>query len=158
MNVLLLSMASHLVATQLLPPWWVPDLTLIGLVVVIIRTPRRWLTYSALAGLFTMCWVARDPVPIGLAYGVVGWVTQLLMQEWDLGDPRLACGVVAAACAAMTLGLLWLEDLWSAVMIGWFMIRVTVTIGSALLAHRVLRHLLGPPAPTKSPGHGRGIL
>ena len=109
-------------------PWAVPDLTLIGFIVVVSRAPDRWLRYVAAVGIWTLVWAVRYPRPILLGYLGVGWMVQWWSRRWDVNDRRLQCVVVGLASGLMHLGLLWLEDLWSLRLCGALLVRVLLTV------------------------------
>ena len=118
-------------------PWWVPDLTVVGLCLAIIGAPRHWLGLSAVAGLFTMVWAIRFPVPIALGYLALGASIRFLAGQWDLEDQRAQDAVVAVSSAFIAAGLIWLDDCWSLRLVGWLVVRITMTILAALLVRRL---------------------
>ena len=118
--------------------WWVPDLTLVGLVLAVARTPSRWFLLSVVAGVFTMAWAIRFPNQVFLFYVALGWVVQLLGRQWDATDLRVQVGMVGLAGALLSLGALWLDELSSLPLLGLSMAHVATTV----LAVPCVRHLL----------------
>lgn len=108
-------------------PWWVPDLTMAGLVLAIVETPRRWLTLSILAATFTLVWAARDVLPLFVGWLLAGGATRLVMSHWDVEDPRLRTALIVLASLAMSSAALWLADLWSLERVGWLLVRALMT-------------------------------
>lgn len=128
---------THLfLASLVTSPWWVPDLTLVGLVVTVARAPHRWAVLSGLAGLFMAVWAIRFAQQIFLGYLVTGWAVHALCRQWDLTDRRVQWLVVGIASLAMTFGALWLDGLWSPALMGLAMTRVALTCLSAGLIWR----------------------
>ena len=60
--------AQALLTSAFSSSWWVPDLTLVGLVLAVARTPSRWFLLSVVAGVFTMAWAIRFPKQVFLFY------------------------------------------------------------------------------------------
>ena len=138
MWLLLSTLAAHALIARAVPsPWWVPDLTLVGLILAVARAPSRWLLLSAVAGLFTMAWAVRFPKQMFLSYVALGWVVQMLGRAWDATDLRVQLGMVGLASALLSLGGLWLDELWSFPLLGLSMVRVAMTV----LAVPCVRHL-----------------
>ena len=127
--MLAMSLVAHVVVAGVVPsPWWTPNLTLVGLVLAIIQTPTRWLTFSGLAGLWMVVWAIRFPVPLLMSYLLLGWVAQLLARHWDTTDLRVQCMMVGVGALLTTLEVLWLDDLWSLPLLGWASVQVIVTV------------------------------
>jgi hypothetical protein len=105
----------------------VPDLTLVGVVVATARTPARWLLWASLAGLMTSVWAVRFAAAVFGGYLVLGWVLQGLARRWDTTDLRVECLIAAAAVAILTVGLVWLDDLWSPAILGLTMGRAAMS-------------------------------
>ena len=137
MIVLLGCLMAHVALSMMITsPWWVPDLTLVGLLLAIFALPSEWVLYASVASLATMVWAVRFPVPIAMSYLVIGMVTQLLTRQWDTTDVRVQCVVVSAASTLMTAGLLWLETLVSLRLVGLVFVRVMMTGLSVLIVRR----------------------
>ncbi|MDP3722836.1 MAG: hypothetical protein Q8R91_04990 [Candidatus Omnitrophota bacterium] len=140
MRVLLICLAAHVVAAQGCPfPWWVPDLTVVGLVVSVGDAPARWLGRSTLAGFWAAIWAIRFPVVILMGLLAVGWAVRLLARQWDVADPRLQALVVSVAGVVMGCGALCLDGLWSVPLLGLVGARAAVTTITVPLARRLLR-------------------
>ena len=130
---------AHALLARLAPsPWWVPNLTLVGLIVGLAREPRHWVALSGAAGLFTMMWAVRFPQPILLGYLLIGGGVRTLAQHWDLSDARVQALLIGLASAAMTASSLWLDHLWSLALVGLAGIHVAVTLLAAPVARRVM--------------------
>ena len=128
MRLLLSSLLVHVIATSVAPsPWWVPDLTLVGLILAITRRPVHWLMLSGVAGLWTASWAIRFPVPMLLGAVLLGWVVHLLVMQWDLTDLRVQSLIVGAASLLGTLGGLWLEARWSLALLVLVMAHALIT-------------------------------
>ena len=139
-------LAAHAVAAGILAsPWWVPDLTLIGLVLVVVRMPHRWAIPSVMAGLSTAAWAIRSSSPIFIAYLLVGWLVQRVARQWDATDLRVQWLLVGTAATGLTFGLIWLDDIWSWSIIGLGLVRVAVTMVSVPVV-RFLMTRAGLPA------------
>ena len=130
--------AHALLTSAFSPSWWVPDLTLVGLVLAVARTPSRWFLLSVVAGVFTMAWAIRFPKQVFLFYVVLGWVVHVLGRQWDATDLRVQVSMVGLAGALLSLGALWLDELSSLSLLGLSMARVAMTV----LAVPCVRHLL----------------
>ena len=146
MTILLVCVAAHALAAQLLPsPWWVPDLTLIGVVLSVGRAPERWLVLSGLAGFCTMLWAVRFPIQTAMGAVALGAGMRLLTQRWDVTDRRVASLVVGVASAASTLGTLWMEQVsWSTALLGLAGARVAVTSLSLPLMQQCFARQFAP--------------
>jgi len=131
--------AQALLACVVPSPWWVPDLALVGLVLVIGATPERWLPAACLAGLFTGALAVRVPIPIAFGYLICGWVLRTAGSRWDLADRRVQCLAAAGSSTLLTMGMLWLEDKWSVTLVGLASVRVFLT-GLGPLLVRFLLH------------------
>ena len=137
MRVLLGCLMLHALCAAVAPsPWWVPNLTLVGLVMAIQRAPHRWPTASVIAGLFTVLWAVRFPVPLLAGSLGLGALVRWLNTQWDLDDPRVQDVVMTCGSGIISAGLLWLDGLWSPTIAGWVVVHVAVTV---LLARFVRR-------------------
>ena len=129
---------AHLALAMISPsPWWVPDLTLVGLILSVGRAPARWLAFSVLAGLITAVWAVRFPGQLVAGYLLIGWVSQLLSRHWNAADLRIECLHAAAGSLFLMVGMLWLEDLWLLRLLLLTVLRAAVTCGAVPLVHRV---------------------
>ena len=127
--VILLSYATlHLLLASVLPsPWWVPDVTMAGLVLAIAQRPKRWLVVSVTAGLLTILWAIRFPIQVFCGMVLLGLAAQLVATQWDLADVRVQCWLVGGATLLMSLWVFWLDDALSVRILGWMMIRAALT-------------------------------
>lgn len=138
MRGLLGCLVIHTLLAAIVPsPWWVPNLTLAGLVLAIGRSPRRWLTLSGVAGLWTAVWAVRLPGVLFLGYLGCGWLAQRVARRWDMTEVRVQSGLVGMASLLMTVGTLWLDGLWSFPLLGLAGAHVVVTCAAAPLLRLV---------------------
>ena len=128
MFYLFIGMFAHGVLAGLLPiPWMVPDLTLVGMVLAIARAPHRWLAYASLAGFGVMCWAIRFPVHVLLSYVIAGGAIRLVATQWDMTDRTVQRVLVGGASLGITLGWMWLDDVWSYAVVAWVLARALMT-------------------------------
>ena len=138
-----LGLAVHALLAGVIPsPWWVPNLSLVVLVVIVARVPNRWLILSWLAGMFMMVWTVRFPVLVFASYLFVGWAVQALSQRLDTTDPRAEWLIVGLASLCLTLGALWLESLWSVSLVGLAVVHIGLTVLAVPLTRRVVLRVL----------------
>ena len=129
---------AHLALASMIPsPWWVPDMTLVGLVLSVVRAPTRWLALSGWAGLITVVWAVRFPGPIFTGYLLIGWTCQMLARQWDATDLRIECLLAAAGSLFLMAGALWLDDLWSPLLLVLTGVRTALTCGVVPLVHHL---------------------
>ena len=134
------AIAAHALMAQVIPSfWWVPDVTLVGLVIGIGRSPGRWFILSCAAGLWTMAWAVRFPQLAIAGYLGIGWVIRSVVRHWDIADLRMQYLVCGIASAVTTFGALWVENLWSLAVFGLASVHVAVTCCTVPFARRVLR-------------------
>lgn len=134
-----LGVAAHALLASVIPsPWWVPNLTLVTLVLLVARAPGRWLILSWLAGIFMMVWAVRFPGPVFTGYLLVGWAVQALSKHWDTTDPRAERLMVGLASLCLTVGVLWLESLWSVALVGLAVVQAGLTVLAVPLTRRVV--------------------
>ena len=139
MLILVGCLVAHGLLADIVPsPWWVPDVTLVGLVLAIGRLPRHWLLFSATAGISMMAWAVRFPQPVFVGYLGFGGVVRLLARQVDANDLRVQCFTAGLASAALSLGALWLDGLWSFSLLGLASGRVLLTAMAVPLARRLL--------------------
>ena len=150
--VLLGCATAHLALAAVSPsPWWVPDLTLAGLVLSVARAPTRWLALSGWAGFLTVGWAVRFPGQIFTGYLLIGWASQMVARQWDATDLRIECVLVAAGSLVLMLGMLWLADLWSPGLVVLSGFRAALTCGIVPLVHHLAAR--GPQAAGAGPDH-----
>jgi hypothetical protein len=123
-------------------PWWLPDLTVAGLVVAIARRPDRWLGLALAAAGLTVFWAIRDGGLIFVSLVACGAALRACAEQWDVGDLPMQ-RVLAAAAAAILHGLiLWVHGWWSWPVGLMWLVHAGLTglaagIISAAAAHRV---------------------
>ena len=144
---------THVVMAGLAPsPWWVPDLTLIGLILGIVMRPQRWLPLSLIAGLFMSSLAVRFPEAIFASYVVVGVTLRVLATEWQVQDVRVETVATGTAAAFVTLLGLWLDRSWSLAVLGMAGGRVALTCAAML----VVRWLMGVGEMPRTRAHRGG--
>lgn len=122
-------------------PWWVPNLTLVGLVLAVAHAPHRWRLVSVCAGLAAAVWAVRIPQGLVLNYLLIGWGVQRFGRQWDISLAHLQRMVVGAASAALTAALLWYEGMWSWTILGLAGVHVAVTVACVPVAQKCLSSL-----------------
>ena len=128
MRLLLVSVLLHLViATGIGLSWWVPDLTLVGLILAITTTPRQWLIVSAFAGFAMTVWATRYLVATFTVYIVVGWLLCQFERRWDASSINVQCVLALIASLIVTLNWLWLDGLWNLYIIAHALVRAVLT-------------------------------
>jgi hypothetical protein len=139
MTLFVSCLIGHVALAAVIPsPWWVPDLTLIGLVFAIIRAPERWLGWSVAAGIFSMAWAIRWPRALLIAYLGVGALLWWLAQRVDVSDARIQRLALIVASAGLSLTWLWMDEAWSWPLLGLVVVRTAVTLLAAMMV-RALR-------------------
>lgn len=130
----------HVVLTTLFgPAWWVPDVTLVGMVLCIAASPARWLPASVLAGGIAALWAVRWTPLVFAGYLAIGWGLRQASQQWDAGDPRVRTLLVALAVTLLTGWLVWVDDLWSPAIVGALLTRVASSAGLAVFLQRMVK-------------------
>ena len=143
--LLLAGAAAQAVLASFAPsPWWVPDLTLLALLVAVADAPPRWLLYGALAGWLSGVWMAQDAWVVVAAHIVLAAVIRIGTQMWDLTDRRIQRLCVGTLSLALWSSLAWLQDAWSLPMAGGLLLRSGLTVlALPLVARRWARPLAG---------------
>ena len=119
MLVLIAAYLAHLfIARYAVSPWWIPDITLVGLLLAIGKTPERWLSLSLIAGLLMVLWAVRFPAQVFASYLAGGWAIRTISTRWDVTDLRVQCVIAALAGGVMRVWGLWLDNLWSVALLG----------------------------------------
>lgn len=138
MTPLLWAIGLHQVCVLVVPlGWWVPNLTLLGLVAATWARPARWASYAMVAALSVLPWGGSTCVPVMGLYGVIGWAVWLTWEHLELQDRRLQTALVAAAALVLTTGMLMAKGAGSWVLWGWGLVHVLVTVGAWVLWHGV---------------------
>ena len=138
MGILLGCAMVHLAAAQVVPSaWWVPDVTLVGLVLAVARTPSQWLACSLAGGLLMCAWAIRFSGPVLVGYLLLGWALQRMNKQWDATDLRVQGIATALGSLWLTLGAMWLDELWSLALGALAVVHVTLTVLTAMLIRRL---------------------
>lgn len=137
----------HVLAVQVITAvWWVPDLTVIGLMASIGRMPRRWLLYAGTAGVLSGLWSPRLQAPLLAGYLLCGALLRLLAGRWDLSDGRVQSVGAVIASGALAAGMGWSLETWS-----WRVAALSGLHAALTGAAVVLVHLAVRPATRVSP-------
>jgi len=100
----------HWLLARFMPsPWWVPNLTLAGLILAVVRRPGQWLLLALAAGFFASIWTVRASGGVIFEYLLLGWCVHLIARRWDVSDPRMQCWLVGVAAFGFTLATIWIE-------------------------------------------------
>lgn len=119
---------AHELFARLIPsPWWVPDVTLVGVVLMTGSARRDWIVLVAVAGLVSSLWAIRVSGLIVMEYLLLGGILQLVARYWDVTDLRMQCVVSGMASAAMTGSLLWVDRLHSIPLLALASVHVAMT-------------------------------
>ena len=123
-STVLMSMAmlSQIALGRWLPsPWFVPDLTLLGMAVLILRLPEHPFAPAWLAGVAAMTLAGRHPLWVGLAYLAAGVAVKWMARQWEVTEPfreRLVIGIaqgglliLLASTGPVTVGLIVMAGL-----------------------------------------------
>ena len=122
-------LAVHLLLARVMAsPWWVPDLTLAGLVLAVALNPRRWLVWSSLAAGAATIWAARWSGQVFAAYWLSGLAARLAVGRWDAANRFVQMVLVAVLASVVTVTFIWLEDLWSLRLLAAAGLRVLLTV------------------------------
>lgn len=121
-------LAAHVIAAQVIPsPWWVPNLTLMGLVLASGRSPRHAGWFGACAGLAAMLWAARAIWLVLLGSLLAGLAIHRLGVHWNLNEPRVQVSLTGLLMAVLMAVTLWLDQAWSVPVVGLAVVQVMVT-------------------------------
>ena len=134
--LLLICAAVHLALALISPSaWWVPDLTLVGLVLSVARFPSKWLLLSGVAGLLTSAWAVQSFSLMFAGYLLVGWATRIAGHRWDVTDVRIESWLAGGGSLLLTLAAFWLHDQWSPVLLFLMTVRTALTCSAVALVH-----------------------
>ncbi len=142
--VLVAGIMQAALTTALPSPWWVPDLVLVAMVLVITRRREDWVLAAAAAALWHALWAARVAAHLALAYLLTGWVVRLIAGHVDTQDWRVQIALAAAGCGLVTFGALWIEGRWSVGLLGLAIMRTLVTGGAVAVMRGLIRERQPP--------------
>ena len=132
---------AHAALALALPdPWLAPNLTLVGLVLAVTEAPARWAALSAAAAGCATVWAIRFPAAVAAAHLAAGWGIRWVAAQWDASDERVQGLLVLLTTSVLTLGMLWVQDLWSLPVTG----LAAAHLGLTYAAFLVIRRLAGP--------------
>lgn len=123
----------HLILAPLAQsPWWVPQLTLLGMLIGILKRPKAWFLLSLLTAWVMNFWTIRLGYSLCFMLLAIGFIEQWILSRWELNDapPRLL--LFTAAVVLADLGMIWLEDSWSWTQLGLCLLHAAVTAVAAL--------------------------
>lgn len=92
--------------------WWIPNVTLLALILAVARHPTRWLGPALLTAFAIVVWAVRDAREVFLAPLAIAGIVRLLVQHWDGHDLRVQILLVTAGVLAWNLTGLWLDGAW----------------------------------------------
>lgn len=118
------------VAACLSIPWWLPNVTLIGLVIAMDESPRaRWRDVALLGGMVATAAAMPSQRWIGLAYPIAGWAAVGLGDRLELrASSRLQVAVALAEAVVLIVGN---------GPVGWSLVRFLSTVAAAPAVRRL---------------------
>jgi hypothetical protein len=115
----------------------VPNLTVVGMVLSVARSPSQWAVLGALAALVPIVWAIRfgGLIAVGcvVAASGVAWVAR----RWDAVDERVQGALVLFASLAWTAGAVWMDGLWSPAAGSLAIAQTAVTYAAFLVVRRL---------------------
>lgn len=126
------ALAAYLVVQQLAvmispSPWWIPDITAIGLVVTVGRPRAGWLGLSLFAGCVAMALAVRFAGAVLVWYVALGWLVHRLRRHWDASDVRVQSLVAGVSSLVMVLAMLGMGRIGSLSLLWWVVARAALT-------------------------------
>jgi hypothetical protein len=119
-------------------PWWVPDVTLVAVMLVIASAPDGWWLPSAIAGLLTMGWMIQAPALPLVWYLALGLGVSLGSGFWDLGDRRIQLVAIGIAEGVWLSLHVWFQDVAVLPLAGWLLLHVGITLLSVPMMRRLV--------------------
>jgi len=108
------SVGLHLALGRWVPsPWFMPDLTVTGMVLAILLLPERPVSPAILSGALTMLFSVPHSLAAGVMYPLVGGLVKYAAHQWDLSQPRRQRAVVVAAQALLLFLTVPLRTRWT---------------------------------------------
>ena len=140
------SLILHALAAAIIPSaWWVPDVTLIGLIMTVAAAPAQWWVGSGCAMLLTLAWTIRHATLLCGGWWLIGWGCHHLVRYWDLTDGPLQPVGIGVISVGMTTARLWLEGAWSFPLLGLSVLHAAITaLAAAALRPWFLRWVIAP--------------
>ena len=133
------AMAQYVLALCSPSPWWVPDLVLVALILGVTRTPAKWLNLSICAGLLQALSAARHPAVLFVVDVLIGGLIWLAPRLADMSTGQLQRAAIGLSSIFMMGMMCWLDELWSVVLLGLLLWRLSLTLLSAELVRQVKR-------------------
>ncbi len=127
-------------------PWLAPNLTLVGLVLAVASMPVRWPMLCASAAGCVLVWAVRIPAAVAAGYLAVGWSVYSVAGQWDVSDERVQGALVLGSSLLLTVGLLWLQELWSLPVAGLAAAHLALTYGAFVVVRRLAGTVQRPVA------------
>jgi hypothetical protein len=117
--------------------WMAPNLTVIGLVLSVARSPSHWPAIGVLAALCTMIWAVRFAGVIAAGCLAAAWGVSWVARQWDAADERVQGALVLLASGALSGSALWMHGLWSFALAGVVVMHTALTYGAFLIVRRL---------------------
>src|SRR3989338_3153440 len=118
----------HLIAALFIPsPWFVPNFSVVGLVLAVSHKPSSWFAFALLCGLLSALWVIRSPVPVMMSYVAIGWVVQMLGSQVDVRRLDFQYLMVGISTLIVTLSGLWLSGIYSFPLLALIILNVIIS-------------------------------
>ena len=127
--------------------WWVPDLTLLAVLFVIIASPSRWWFAAGGAGLLTMAWTVQFPAAVLLWYAAVGLTVSVVARVWDLADLRVQLVLVGMAETCWIALHLWLQEASVFPVLALIAVHVGLTVAMVPVARRLFLPITNHHSP-----------
>lgn len=137
--------------------FWVPQLTLVGLVISILRYPKGWLLLSLLTALVANTWTIRLAYAVCMMVLALGFSVQWIIRRWDVNEMMLQILLVVLAVVLFDLGMVWLEDSWSWAQLGSVLLNTIVTALAAVPLLRWFSPAKGAAIPWRRFASVKGI-
>ena len=129
---------AHWLLARFVPwPWWVPNLTLAGLMLAIVKRPGQWLPLALVAGFFASLWTVRASGGILVSYLAAGALMQAMARRWDLEHGRVQWWLAGAGTFVFSLAVIWLEAIPVLPVLGLVIGHAAVTCAALPLARRL---------------------
>ncbi|MBI3319970.1 MAG: hypothetical protein HYZ89_05235 [Candidatus Omnitrophica bacterium] len=138
--IVTLGVLSHLaIGRWIASPWWVPDLTLLSIVVTMARYPGQAFLPALYGGLLMMLFTVHHAVAVGLSYVGAGVLTKLLATQGDLATPFLQQVIVGVAEIGLLAVALFLNRTASLELLELSGAKVLVTVACIPFMRRLVR-------------------
>ena len=125
--------------------WLMPDLLLLGLLLLASRSPAFPMILVGWGAWVAMMGTIRDPIIVGIGYAAAAWVMWWWTHHWEFQRPAIDVMVIGVCEAG--LASLWLlaGGHLSLALVGLALMRVLVTVACAPLMRRLIWALVPLP-------------